>query len=146
MQPYKQKYKPWRYLQTSRRSAGPMQPYSLKNSSRSTLLLLLRVGRSQKSKWLIFDWLWSSTIAGVYYLYPEPMHESYLSTTHYNLRHKRKHSYLKITWTIIFPFLSSSTCFFSLDANRSFLSLSAGASCREPIPVLHLNQLISTFT
>ena len=32
------------------------------------------------------------TIAGVQYLYPEPTHESYLSTTHYNLWHKRKHS------------------------------------------------------
>ena len=30
------------------RSTGSMQPYLLKNSSRSTLLLLLRGGRSQK--------------------------------------------------------------------------------------------------
>ena len=28
------------------------------------------------------------TIAGVQYLYPEPKHESYLSTTHYNLWYK----------------------------------------------------------
>ena len=34
----------------------------------------------------------SFTIAGVEYLYPEPTHESYLSTTLYNLWHKRKHS------------------------------------------------------
>ena len=47
----------------------------------------------------------SFTIAGVQYLYPEPKHESYSSTTHYNLWYKRKHSYLKITWTLIFPFL-----------------------------------------
>ena len=26
------------------------------------------------------------------YLYPEPKHESYSSTTHYNLRHRRKYS------------------------------------------------------
>ena len=34
----------------------------------------------------------SFTIAEVQYLYLEPTHESYLSTTHYNLWHKRKHS------------------------------------------------------
>ena len=34
----------------------------------------------------------SFTIAEVQYLYPEPKHESYLSTTHYNRRHRRKHS------------------------------------------------------
>ena len=34
----------------------------------------------------------SFTIAGVQYLYPEPMHESYLSMTHYNFWPKRKHS------------------------------------------------------
>ena len=28
----------------------------------------------------------------VQYLYPEPRHESYSSTTHYNLRHRRKYS------------------------------------------------------
>ena len=33
-----------------------------------------------------------STIAEVQYLYPVPKHESYLSTTHYNLWHKIKHS------------------------------------------------------
>ena len=32
------------------------------------------------------------TIAGVQYLYPEPKHESSLSTAHYNLWYKRKHS------------------------------------------------------
>ena len=34
----------------------------------------------------------SFTIAGVQYLYPEPRHESYSSTTHYNIQHRRKHS------------------------------------------------------
>ena len=34
----------------------------------------------------------SFTIAGVQYLYPEPTHESYLSTTHHNLWHERKRS------------------------------------------------------
>ena len=34
----------------------------------------------------------SFTIAGVRYLYPETTHEFYLSMTHYNLWHKRKHS------------------------------------------------------
>ena len=32
------------------------------------------------------------TIAEVQYLYLEPNHESYSSTTHYNLWYKRKHS------------------------------------------------------
>ena len=32
------------------------------------------------------------TIARVQYLYLEPKHESYLSTTHYNLWYKRNHS------------------------------------------------------
>ena len=47
----------------------------------------------------------SFTITGVQYLYPEPMHESYLSMTYHNLRHERKHSKFKITWTLIFLFL-----------------------------------------
>ena len=34
----------------------------------------------------------SFTIARVQYLYLEPTHESYLSTTHYNFWPKRKHS------------------------------------------------------
>ena len=40
---------------------------------------------------VLIDWL-SFTITGIQYLYPEPKHESYLSMTHYNLWHKRKHS------------------------------------------------------
>ena len=32
------------------------------------------------------------TIARVRYLYPEPKHESYSSTTRYNLCYRRKHS------------------------------------------------------
>ena len=34
----------------------------------------------------------SFTITGVQYLYLEPTHESYLSTTHHNFWPKRKHS------------------------------------------------------
>ena len=34
----------------------------------------------------------SFTIAEVQYLYPNPTHEFYLSTSHHNLWHKRKHS------------------------------------------------------
>ena len=34
----------------------------------------------------------SFTIAGVQYLYPEPTHDSYLSTTHHNFWPKRKYS------------------------------------------------------
>ena len=63
-----------------------MQPYSLKNSPRSTLLLLLRGGRSQKKvNDLYIGLVVSLTIAGVWYLYPEPKNESYSSTTQYNL-------------------------------------------------------------
>ena len=52
------------------------------------------------------DWLDALfTIAGVQYLYPEHKHESYSSTTHYNLWYKRKYSLFKITWTLIFLFL-----------------------------------------
>ena len=47
----------------------------------------------------------SFTIAGVQYLYLEPKYESYSSTTHYILRYRIKHFYLKITLTLIFPFL-----------------------------------------
>ena len=44
---------------------------------------------AKKSKLYLIDWM-SVTIDGVQYLYPEPKHESYSSTTHYNLWHKRK--------------------------------------------------------
>ena len=60
--------------------------------------------RAKKGKMYLIDWM-SFTIAGVQYLYPESKHETYLCMTHYNLQHKRKHSYFKITWTLIFPFL-----------------------------------------
>ena len=53
----------------------------------------------------------SFTIAEVQYLYPGPTHDSYLSTTHHNFCPKRKYSEFKITWTLIFPFLQSPTCF-----------------------------------
>ena len=47
---------------------------------------------AEKSKFYLIDWMSSFTIAGVEYLYPGPKHESYSSTTHYNLWYKRKHS------------------------------------------------------
>ena len=87
MQPYKQEYKPWRNLQTSQRSIGSMQPCLLKNSPRSTVLLLLKVGVKPK-KVIGIDWLDFFTIVGVQYLYPEPKHESYSSMTYYNLWYK----------------------------------------------------------
>ena len=37
----------------------------------------------------LIDWLFP-TIVGVWYLYPEPKHESYLSTICYNLWHRTK--------------------------------------------------------
>ena len=46
---------------------------------------------AEKSKLYLIDWM-SFTIAGVQYLYPEPKHESYSSTTHYDLWYKIKHS------------------------------------------------------
>ena len=42
---------------------------------------------TKKSNLYLIDWM-SFTIAGVQYLYLEPKHKSYLSTTHYNLWHK----------------------------------------------------------
>ena len=39
---------------------------------------------AEKSKLYLIDWM-SFTIAEVQYLYSEPKHESYSSTTHYNL-------------------------------------------------------------
>ena len=38
----------------------------------------------------LIDWLMSFTIAGVWYLYPEPKYESYSSMICYNLWHKMK--------------------------------------------------------
>ena len=38
----------------------------------------------------VFYWLMSLTIAGVWYLYPEPKHESYSSTICYRLWHKNE--------------------------------------------------------
>ena len=45
----------------------------------------------KKGKLYLINWM-IFIIAGVQYLYPEPKHESYSSMTHYNLRHRRKHS------------------------------------------------------
>ena len=44
--------------------------------------------RAKKSKLYLINWM-SFIIAGVQYLYPEPKHESYSSTTHYNLWYKK---------------------------------------------------------
>ena len=46
---------------------------------------------AKKSKLYLIDWM-SFTIFGVQYLYPEPKHESYSSTTHHNLWYKREYS------------------------------------------------------
>ena len=89
-----------------------MQSYLLKNSPRSTLLLLLRGGQSQKVNDLYIGLIVVHTIVRVRYLYPESKHESYLSTICYNLWYERKYSYLKITWTLIFPLLQSPICIF----------------------------------
>ena len=45
----------------------------------------------KKGKLYLIDWI-LFTIAGVQYLYPDPKHECYLSTTHYNLWYRIKHS------------------------------------------------------
>ena len=47
--------------------------------------------RAKKSKLYLINWM-SFIIAGVQYLYPEPKHESFSSTTRYNTWHRRKHS------------------------------------------------------
>ena len=45
----------------------------------------------KKDKLYLIDWMYF-TIAGVQYLYPESKHESYSSTSHYNLWYGIKHS------------------------------------------------------
>ena len=77
-----------------------MQPCLLKNSPRSIVLLLLM--RWQKLKRLYWLCVRPFIITRVYYLYPEPKHESYSNTTYYNSWNKRKLSNLIITWTPIF--------------------------------------------
>ena len=48
-------------------------------------------GWREAEKVISIDWLdVPFTIAGVQYLYPEPKHESYSNTTHYNSWSKRK--------------------------------------------------------
>ena len=50
-------------------------------------------GWREAKKVIGIDWLWCIfIIVMVQYLYSEPKHESYSSTTHYNLWYKRKHS------------------------------------------------------
>ena len=47
-------------------------------------------GWREAKKVIDIDWLLILlTIAGVQYLYPEPKHESYSNTTHYNLWNKK---------------------------------------------------------
>jgi hypothetical protein len=77
-----------------------------KNSSKSTLLLLLRSGQSRKVK--VLDLVdrceMSITIAGVQYLYLRLDYESWSNKTGYKLGKEKKTSKITITWTTIFPF------------------------------------------
>ena len=89
------------------RSTGSMQSYSLKNSPRSTLLLLLRVAGAKKVNNLcigLIDCFF--TIAGIWYLYLGPAHDSYLSTTRHNLDPKENIPNFKITWCNTLKFTS----------------------------------------
>ena len=47
---------------------------------------------AKAKKIMLIDCSGPCTITGVQYLYPEPKHESYSNTTHYNSCSKRKHS------------------------------------------------------
>jgi hypothetical protein len=69
-----------------------MQPYLPEDSLKSTILLLLRGGRSQKVKVLdLFDRCEISiTIAEVQYLYPMLDYESWLNKTGYKLGKEKK--------------------------------------------------------
>ena len=83
MQPYKQKYKPWRYLQTSpevdRINAALFVEELVEIYSTPTPKDWLEV-----KKVIGIDWLGILfTIAGVQYLYPKPKHESYPNMTYY---------------------------------------------------------------
>ena len=46
---------------------------------------------AKAKKIMLIDCSGPCTITGVQYLYPEPKHESYSNTTHYNSWNKRKH-------------------------------------------------------
>ena len=89
MQPYEQRYKPWRYLQQAvevdRIDAVVLAEELAEIYSTPTP----RGGRSRKSNWLVFDRLDDLfTIVGVWYLYLEPKHETYLITILYKPRYK----------------------------------------------------------
>ena len=78
-----------------------------KNSSKSTLLPLLRGGLSQKVKVLVLvdRWEMSITIAEVQYLYPRLDYESWSNKTdHKTWKRKQNNPNFKITWTSTFPF------------------------------------------
>ena len=93
MQPYKQNISHDGYSQTSRRSnLTDGSPACSKKSSRSTLLLLLRVARGQKKvKVLVLIDVWMSvTIAEVRYLYPRLDYESWSNKTDVKLGKENK--------------------------------------------------------
>ena len=87
MQPYEQRYKPWRYLQqaveVNRIDAAVLAEELTGIYSTPTQ------GWPEPKKVIdlyLIDWL-SLTIAGVWYLYLESKNEPYSSTTQYNLWH-----------------------------------------------------------
>ena len=88
MHPYEQRYKPWQYLQQAvevdRIDAAVLAEELAEIYSTPTPT---PKGWPEPKKVidLYLDWLIDLlTIAGVWYLYPESKHESYLSTVHYN--------------------------------------------------------------
>ena len=87
MQPYKQRYKPWRYLQQAV-EVNRIDAVVLAEELAEIYSTPTPKGWSEPKKVIdfVFDWLFF-TIAGVCYLYPEPKNEPYSSTTQYNLWH-----------------------------------------------------------
>ena len=86
MQPYEQRYKPWRYLQQAvevdRVDAAILAEELAEIYSTPT-----PKGWSEPKKVSNLYWIDCVffTIAGLWYLYPGHAHDSYLSTTHHNL-------------------------------------------------------------
>jgi hypothetical protein len=74
MQPYKQKYKSWRYSQINQRLAEPMQPCLPKELAEIYYTPIPRVGVSQKSKDTDLMFI---TLVGVQHLYPRLDYESW---------------------------------------------------------------------
>ena len=89
MQPYEQRYKPWRYLQQAVEvdwidaAVHAEELAEFYSTPTPKGWPEPKNGKLHLIDWMIF------TIAGVQYLYPEPKHESYSSTTHYNLWYKK---------------------------------------------------------